>query len=129
MRLLTAALPGCATDAEVLTRLAYLHQTKGETEQAASLYERALLSDPNKTAAAVNLGVLYAQRGRIERAIELWRRALASNPGLSEASIDLAIALLSEGDKKKARDVLINALRFDPDSSIGLKMLHDLGDQ
>jgi thioredoxin-like negative regulator of GroEL len=129
MRLLTEALPTCATDAEVLTRLGYLHQTKGEIEQAASLYERALRSDPHKTAAAVNLGVLYAQHGRVDRAIELWRDALASNPGLSEASIDLAIALLAEGDKKDARDVLVKALRFDPDSAIELKMLHDLGDQ
>jgi tetratricopeptide (TPR) repeat protein len=129
MRLLTEALPSCATDAEVLTRLAFLHQTKGEIEQAASLYERALRSDLFMTAAAVNLDVLYAQHGRIDRAIELWRDTLASNPGLSEASIDLAIALEAEGDKKDARDVLVKALRFDPDSSTELKMLHDLGDQ
>jgi tetratricopeptide (TPR) repeat protein len=129
LRLLTEALPTCATDAEVLTRLAYLHQTKGDIEQAASLYERALRSDPFKTAAAVNLGVLYAQHGRIDRAIELWRDALASNPGLSEASINLAIALAGKGEKPDAWEVLLKALRFDPDSSIELKMLHDLGDQ
>ncbi|MEN3333270.1 MAG: hypothetical protein V7641_2635 [Blastocatellia bacterium] len=129
LRLLTEALPSCAKDAEVLTRLAYLHQTKGETEQAAALYERALQSDPHKTAAQVNLGVLYAQRGRVDRAIELWRNALASNPGLSEASINLAIALTAEDDKPEARDVLVKALRFDPDSSVELKLLHDLGDQ
>jgi tetratricopeptide (TPR) repeat protein len=128
-RLLTEALPSCAKDAEVLTRLAYLHQTKGETEQAAALYEKALQNDPHKTVAQVNLGVLYAQRGRIDRAIELWRNALASNPGLSEASINLALALLTQGDKREARDVLVKALRFDPDSSIELKLLRDLGDQ
>ncbi|HKP12018.1 MAG TPA: tetratricopeptide repeat protein, partial [Blastocatellia bacterium] len=128
-RMLTEVLPSYPNDAEVLTRLAYLHQTKGEIERAASLYERALQSEPHKTAAAVNLGVLYAQRGRVERAIELWRAALASNPGLSEASINLAIALLAGGDKKEAREVLVKALRFDPDSEIELKMLRDLGDQ
>jgi tetratricopeptide (TPR) repeat protein len=126
LRLLTEALPTCAKDAEVLTRLAYLHQTKGEGEQAASLYERALQSDPHKTAAAVNLGVLYARRGRLDRAIELWRGALASNPGLSEASIDLSIALLAKGDKAGAREVLQKALRFDPASGVELKLLQDL---
>jgi tetratricopeptide (TPR) repeat protein len=128
MRLLTAALPACATDAEVLTRLAYLHQMKGETEQAAALYEKALQNDPHKTVAQVNLGVLYAQHGRVDRAIELWRHALASNPGLSEASINLAIALSAEGDNKEARQVLVKALRFDPDSSVELNLLHDLAD-
>jgi tetratricopeptide (TPR) repeat protein len=129
MRLLTAALPACAKDAEVLTRLAYLHQMKGETEQAAALYEKALQNDPHKTAAQVDLGVLYAQHGRVNRAIGLWRNALASNPGLSEASINLAIALSAEGDNTDARQVLVNALRFDPDSGIELKLLHDLADQ
>jgi tetratricopeptide (TPR) repeat protein len=128
IRLLTEALPSCANDAEVLTRLAYLHQTKGEMERAAALYERALQNDPHKTAAAVNLGVLYAQHGQMGRAIELWRNALASNPGLSEASINLAIALIDGGDKPAARDVLIQALRFAPDSSVELKLLHGLGD-
>lgn len=126
MRLLTEALPACAKDAEVLTRLAYLHQTKGEIEQAASLYERALQNDPNETAAAVNLGVLYAQQGRLDRAIELWQKALAANPGLSEASINLAMGLLARGDKATAREVLVKALRFDPDSSVELKLLHDI---
>lgn len=126
MRLLTAALPTCAKDAEVLTRLAYLHQMKGESEQAAALYESALQNDPHQTAAAVNLGVLYGQGGRLDRAIELWRQALATNPGLSEASINLAMALLARGDKPAAREALVRALRFDPDSSVELKLLHDL---
>src|SRR5205085_6899608 len=128
MRLLTAALPACAKDAEVLTRLAYLHQMQGETEQAAALYEKALQNDPHKTAAQVNLGVLYAQHGRVDRGIELWRNALVSNPGLSEASINLAIALSAEGDNTDARQVLVKALRFDPDSGVELKLLHDLAD-
>ena len=126
MRLLTEALPSCANDAEVLTRLAYLHQTKGEIEQAAALYERALQSDPHETAAEVNLGVLYAQHAHIDRAIELWQEALADNPGLSEASIDLAMAFLAKGDKAAAKEDLLKALRFDPDSSAELKLLHDL---
>lgn len=126
MRLLTEALPSCANDAEVLTRLAYLHQTKGEIEQAAALYERALQSDPHETAAEVNLGVLYAQHAHIDRAIELWQEALADNPGLSEASIDLAMAFLAKGDKAAAKEDLLKALRFDPDSSVELKLLHDL---
>jgi tetratricopeptide (TPR) repeat protein len=129
MRLLTDALPSCANDAEVLTRLAYLHQVKGETERAAALYESALRNDPHQSTAAVNLGVLYAQRGRLGRAAELWREALATNPGLSQASINLALALLDGGEKSAAREVLVKALRYDPDSSVELKLLHDLGDQ
>ena len=129
MRLLTEALPAYAQDEEVLTRLAYLHQLKGDNDQAAALYESALRNDPHQAAAAVNLGVLYAQHGRLDRAIELWRQALTTNPGLSQASIDLALALLAEHDKTDARRVLVDALRFDPDSGIELKLLHDLGDQ
>ena len=85
-------------------------------------------NEPHKTAAAVNLGVLYAQRGRLARAIELWRAALASNPGLSTASLNLAMALADEDKKAETRQVLMEALRFDPDSSAELKLLRDLGD-
>ena len=125
-RLLTEVLPQCSDDAEVLTRLGYLHQSRGELDRAASLYTSALKYAPHQTAAQVNLGVIYAQRGQTDHAVALWRQALASNPGLSEAGVNLAVAVLTKGDKAEARDILQRVLRFNPDFGSARELLHKI---
>jgi len=114
-RRLTAVLVQYPNDAEVLTRLGYLQQRKGDLDHATTLYEKALHSDSHLVAAQVNLGVIYAQRRRIDEAIGLWRQALSSNPGLSEAGVDLALAVWDKGEKAEARRILHKVLRFNPD--------------
>jgi tetratricopeptide (TPR) repeat protein len=114
-RLLTAAQLQYPKDPEVLTRLGYLYQAKGNVERATTLYEDALHNDSHSVVALVNLGVIYAQRGRTDDALRLWRQALGSNPGLSEAGVNLAAAVWAKGDKAEARRILHKVLRFNPD--------------
>src|SRR5437899_1507118 len=52
LRLLHEALPNYPSDADLLTWLGYLHQTKNDLKPAAELYERALASDPRRVLAA-----------------------------------------------------------------------------
>ena len=121
-RRLTAVLVQYPNDAEVLTRLGYLYQSKGDLDHATALYEKALHSDSHLVAAQVNLGVIYALRERIDDAIVLWREALSSNPGLSEAGVDLALALWAKGEKAEARRILHKVLRFNPDLASAKKL-------
>ncbi len=119
--LLSEALSRYATEPELLTRLAFIHETRNETGQALKLYEAALRAEPHRASqfviAAVNAGRIYAARGEMKRAIALWQDALTRNPALSEAAFNLALALQSQGDKKKASETLEQLLRFDPDST------------
>jgi tetratricopeptide (TPR) repeat protein len=119
--LLREALPRHATEPELLTRLAFIHEARNETEQALRLYEAALRAEPRRAQqfviAAVNAGRIYAARGEMGRAIALWQDALTRNPALSEAAFNLALALQSQGDRKRAGEALMQLLRFEPDSA------------
>jgi len=126
-RLLTEALPSHSRDAELLTRLAYLNQQRGDLDRAASLYEAALREEPHRVAAAVNLGSICAGRGQLDRAISLWQDALRRNPALSEAAINLGLALRSKGEQAAAAETLRELLRFDPDLPRAKKLLAQMG--
>jgi tetratricopeptide (TPR) repeat protein len=128
--LLSEALPRHSTEPELLTRLAFIHEARNETEQALKLYEMALRAEPHRAPqfviAAVNAGRIYAARGEMERAIALWQDALARNPALSEAAFNLALALQSQGNRKKAGETLEQLLRFDPDSARSKYLLRQI---
>jgi predicted CXXCH cytochrome family protein len=118
LRLLESALPRRGepiTDAELLTRLAHLIETRGESGRALAMYEAALKLDPHRIVAAVNAGTLYASQGNLDRAVSLWRDVLSQNPGLTEASANLALALRARGDKTAAAETLRQALLYAPD--------------
>jgi len=128
--LLSDALPRHAMEPELLTRLAFIHEARNETEQALKLYEAALRAEPHHTPqfvmAAVNAGRIYAARGEMERAIALWHDALARNPALSEAAFNMALALQLQGNRKKAGEALEQLLRFDPDSARSKYLLRQI---
>ena len=115
LRLLDQARRERPPDADVLTRLGYLHQALGEMDRAEQSYEAALAIDPDRGVVAANLGVFYASRGAIARAIELWRRAFENNPQLSDIGINLGRALCASGDVSGAREVLGRVLAHNPD--------------
>jgi tetratricopeptide (TPR) repeat protein len=52
LRLLEAARQQLPDDPDVLTRLGYLHQAKGDAETAQQYYLRALTRDPDRAVAA-----------------------------------------------------------------------------
>jgi predicted CXXCH cytochrome family protein len=112
-------------DPDVLVRLAYLYQIRGDLETAETLYDRALKADPDRAVAAANLGVLYARRGLLARAIELWRPAFDNNPQLSELGVNLANGLCAAGDAAAARQVLQRVVKHNPDLGTARTLLSD----
>ena len=78
-RLLEAAtLPRYGSDAEVLTRLAYLEQAGNRLDRAEALYEQSIDIDPSQPVAATNLGVILAERGLTARALDVRASGLRS---------------------------------------------------
>ena len=114
-RLLREALPSHSADSDLLTRLAWLYQKRGQSGRAAALYEAALKRDRNRTVAKVNLGTIYARAGRVQDAIGLWQAALGDNPGLTEAAVNLAAAWRALKQEGKATAVLRELMRYDPE--------------
>jgi len=125
---LQRALPSAAADPDVLVRLAYLYQARGDLERAETLYDAALKQDADRAVAAANLGVLYASRGMLSRAIDLWRPAFANNPHLSDLGLNLANGLCAAGDATAARQVLERVLKHNPDHGAARDLLSETSD-
>jgi Flp pilus assembly protein TadD len=129
LRLLELALPTHQDDAEVLTRLGYLYQARGDLDRAASFYERALRHDPDRAVVAANLGVFYARQGMLTRAVGLWREAFDRNPQLTELGLNLGNALCTSGDLAGARQVLQRVLEHNPDAGAARRLLAAVSDR
>jgi predicted CXXCH cytochrome family protein len=122
---LQEALSSAEGDPDVLIRLAYLYQSRGDLDHAETLYKRALTDDSSRAVAAANLGVLLARRGLLPRAIELWRPAFDNNPQLSELGLNLANGLCASGDAAGARQVLRRVLNHAPDLGAARTLLSE----
>jgi hypothetical protein len=118
LRLLEQVRRERAPDADVLTRLGYLRQARGELDIAEKLYEEALAIDPSRAVVAANLGVFYVRRGALSRAIDLWRSAFENNPQLSDIGVNLGRALCARDDAAGAREVLQRVLEHNPDLDV-----------
>ncbi|MDX6711183.1 MAG: hypothetical protein QOH96_2199, partial [Blastocatellia bacterium] len=125
-RLLNGVLPTYPKDAEVLTRLAYLYQERGERDRARPLYEAAIQEDSHQMVAVVNLGAIYTWDNQIDRAIKLWSEALNYDPGSSAAGVDLAVVFCARGNREQARLILRKVLHFNPDLGTAKQLLRDL---
>jgi len=125
-RLLQQSLQAGHDDADVLVRLAYLQQMRGDLDEAQRLYGRALARDPDRAVAAANLGVLDARHGELTAALNLWRAAFDKNPHLTGLGINLARGLCDTGNGDEARRVADRALRHNPDSNATRQLLSEL---
>jgi len=127
LRLLEHAQQQHPNDAEVLSRLGFLYQTRGDPARAQEYYERAFKNDPDRAVAANNLGVFYARRGNLPRSLELWRNTFDKNPHLSETGLNLSMALCAIADAEQAKAVLLRVLKHNPDFGAAREALADIG--
>jgi predicted CXXCH cytochrome family protein len=125
-RLLEAVRQLQPDDLDVLTRLGYLHQARGDFAIAEKLYEEVQKRDPDHAVAAANLGVFYARRGMLRQALELWRTTFENNPQLSEIGVNLGRGLCAVGDADGARTVLQRVLKHNPDMGVARLTLTEI---
>jgi Flp pilus assembly protein TadD len=98
-------LEAAAPDPEVMVRLGYLLEQKGDVTRAAQLYRDGSRLQPNAVTALVNLGAIEGRRGNYGSAISLWRRALVANPAQPEAARNLSLLLRALGRTSEAAQV------------------------
>ena len=126
MRLLEEARQQHPADADVLTRLGYLYQARGDLDRAEQTYAQALKVDPRRAVVAGNAGVFNARRGLLTQSLALWRAAFETNPQLSEIGVNLSRGLCAQGDAAGATTVLQRVLRHNPDLGIARQALAEI---
>jgi len=126
LRLLEEARLQQPDDPDVLTRLGYLHQARGDLETAEKLYEQVRKTDPDRAVASANLGVFQARRGLLKQALELWRTTFQNNPQLSEIGLNLGRGLCAVGDADGARAALHRVLKHNPDMGLARSALAEI---
>jgi Tfp pilus assembly protein PilF len=89
---------GSPTAADAWLNLGVIAARRGDFEEAARAFERALVFDPDRAAAESNLGTALARLGRPAEAILHHRRALTLDPGLRFSWQGLAWLLATSRD-------------------------------
>jgi tetratricopeptide (TPR) repeat protein len=128
-RLLQSAAQRNPNDPDLLSALGYIEQRRGNRQQAADLYRRALKSDPDRIDAAMNLGVIDAQLGQLGDAVKLWQRAFHYAPWRTPIGMNLAYAFCGSAQYQQARDYVLRVLEFDPDLDRAKKLLSSLNSE
>jgi len=114
-RLLQAALPDSPNDPALLSALAFAAQQRGNLAEAASLYQKTLVLDPDSLEAASNLAAIEANQGHFAEARKLWQSAFERAPAKSEIGMNLARLYCASRQFDDARSTLLRVLRFNPD--------------
>jgi len=85
--------------------------------EAAGVYRRALVLDPQHQDALLNLGRLQHETGELREAEACYRRVLAISPGEPIAAYNLGVALEDRGRLPEAAEAYEAALAADPDNA------------
>ncbi len=91
------------------------HHRSGRTSQAAELYQKILISEPNSAGALQGLGVLAMQKGDFQAAVDLIGRAAAAKPEAANIQASLGQALAGFGRHSEAIPVFQRALQINDD--------------
>jgi tetratricopeptide (TPR) repeat protein len=89
-------------------------QQRGELEQAADAYRRAIEAEPRYAEAHANLGAVLAQLGQYDQAVSCYERALLINPQLNAARLNLGLAHYRVGALTAAVEAFKAAHAADP---------------
>lgn len=101
----------------VQTLLGLLKSGTGKYEEAARIFEKALIKDPKYTAALRGLAEVYAEMGDPDKAVETYKRAIALKPDYWEGHKGLAIHYLSNGDFENAIEEFTIVTQLTPKNS------------
>lgn len=97
--------------------LAHVYRLQGDSQKAASYFERTLQLRRDDVAALVWLGNVYLDQGRSMEAEPLFSRALALDSRIAAARAGLGRVALAARDYKRAIEHLEAAVALDPGAS------------
>jgi tetratricopeptide (TPR) repeat protein len=104
-----------------------IEQTGGPTEDAISLYRKAIALDSHAAGALVNLGTIFFNTQKWKEAEDFYRRAVEADPEYALAHFNLGNLFDEMGQKVKAMEHYQAALRISPtyaDAHYNLALLH-----
>lgn len=99
---------------------------RGDMDEAATQFDRAIALEPRNPEALYNSGRLRLERGDLLGAEADLRASVAFDPTVSRARINLAVALLRQGRVPAAEEQLRAALAIDPGDPRGLTNLAEI---
>jgi tetratricopeptide (TPR) repeat protein len=95
--------------------MGHLFVARGDFDQAAAWFRRAIEADPGDASYRIYLGAILARQGRLEEAEGVHRTAIACPAGcIDEAYLNLGLVLRAQGRFRESADCLREALRIDP---------------
>jgi putative PEP-CTERM system TPR-repeat lipoprotein len=103
---------------QVMTALAGLAQSQGQTKEATAWLERASSENPDALQPALTLAAHYLQIGEKQKALTLAQKLQGSNPDNPEVLDILAQAQFTSGDKQAALDTYNKLAATKPDSAL-----------
>ena len=86
------------TPANDMEQAAKLLESKGMTEEAASIYNRIIERDPTDVSAWLSLGILFSQNGQEDEAGMTFKEALEKNPDSDDLKIAIGNHCLAKYD-------------------------------
>jgi putative PEP-CTERM system TPR-repeat lipoprotein len=103
---------------QVMTALAGLAQSQGQTKDATTWLERASSENPDALQPAMLLAGHYLQIGEVQKALTLAQKLQGSNPDNPDVLYILAQAQFANGDKQAALDIYNKLAAKKPDSAL-----------
>jgi tetratricopeptide (TPR) repeat protein len=89
----------------------------GNLDEAADLYKKVLVLDPENKFAYYNLGLIHQTEGRLGAAAENYGFAIAIDPAFGPALFNLATVRTAEGANGEAIDLYRQVLEINPDNA------------
>lgn len=103
------------------------HKSRGDYEQAAAWYRRAIDEAPDHASGYIHLGGSLALQGRLDEAEGAYRAAIDCPRGcIDEAYLNLGLVLRAQERLVEASECFAHALALDPDYRAARRALRDV---
>lgn len=91
--------------------------TRGQLEQAAESFKRAIAADPKRVEAYTNLGVSYANMNKYSEAADMFTKALAFDPNNADVLAKLGAVYIQLEKYGESEEVLKRSLAINSDNT------------
>ena len=118
-----AAIDSGLLNAALFSNLGIICQTSQRTEEAISLYKKAIQINPYHPDAYTNLGGLYKDLGNFDQALATTLKSLELKPDNPDALINLGGIYMGLGNLDQAVASTLKSLELKPDNPVALTNL------
>ena len=111
----------------IYNQIGHLYRYRGELDQAALWYEKAIEEDPDEASSYIFLGASKALQGKLIEAEAIQRKAASCGNGMiEEAFHNLGLVLRGQMRLLEAADCFRRAIEIDPEYDAAIEALKDV---